>query len=254
MSSSLVPKMTSSTMPTAAASSAVSRAHPKCVDPDRAGGDLGRELQQQRVEEQDQDEAQPDGVGHPQRGDDRREEGVQDADQRGDEDGAPEAGDRDAGHQPRRHQERERAEEPRDDEAGRPQARALGAPRLPVGSWGRSSQAHREGRDPGHGAEEDRPANGEDALTRTGSAAITARSIAISIPGTSQGGPRCSRSGSTTRSVIERAMNAACERDRPARLDEDLLHVRSPVGRRGAHAPQTISASADGAPHLVPIG
>ena len=133
MSSSLVPKMTSSTMPTAAASSAVSRAHPKWSTRIASGAISAASSSSSASSEQDQDEAQPDGVGHPQRRDDRREEGVQDADQRCDEDGAPEAGDRDAGHQPPRDQERERAEEPRQDQTGGTQAGALRVPPRALG-------------------------------------------------------------------------------------------------------------------------
>ena len=102
------------------------------VDPDRVRGDLGRYPQHDRVEDEHDQEARDQREREAQGGDDRRQDGVQERDQRRGDDGAEEAVDADLRHDLSRDEQRRRGDEPSEDQAKRAQARHFGLPGRPL--------------------------------------------------------------------------------------------------------------------------
>ena len=127
MSSSFAEKTTSRTTTTADMRSAARSAHQKRVDGE-ALEDVGGEPQQERVQHEREQEAEHERERQPQRGEERRQHGVQRADDERDEERAAEVRDVDAGQDRRGHRQRGRGDQPGDDEPHRPEPDALGLP------------------------------------------------------------------------------------------------------------------------------
>ncbi len=100
------------------------------VDPEGVLGEPGGEQQDGGVAEEDEQEAQGDGVREAQRGDERREQGVEQGDESRGEEGAQRPDDVDAGLQRRGRVDRDRRDDPTEDEPHGPDPHGR---RLPLG-------------------------------------------------------------------------------------------------------------------------
>ena len=128
-SSSLVPVSTWSTIETAAITSAASSASPNESIPQHLGEQLVGEHQGAGVGEQHQEEAGDERERQPQRGEQRRQDGVDDRDHRGDEEGPAGVVDRDPGDEPGGDVDGDRGDHPGDRQ---PQGAQAWFHRLPL--------------------------------------------------------------------------------------------------------------------------
>ena len=101
---------------------------PEVVDLEHTFRHVGGDQEDERICDQDEQEAEHERQRQPQRGEHGRDHRVQRRDDHRDDEGAQEALDVDAGQEARSHHQRDAGAEPGDEEREEPQARSLGPP------------------------------------------------------------------------------------------------------------------------------